>query len=71
MVKFSHCIDDRVLIVADKFEDDNSCTAVDIKNEFIGYFLKWEMSGKRNMHKSTPAMWTDSAIFKLLQYKWL
>ena len=34
-------------------EDDDSCTAVNIENEFI------------NMHWSTPETWADSAIFKV------
>ena len=34
-------------------EDDDSCTAVNIENEFI------------NMHWSTPETWADFAIFKI------
>ena len=34
------------LIIDDEVEDNDFCTAVNIKNKFIGYFLMWQISGK-------------------------
>ena len=48
--------------VDDKVQDNDSCTAVDIKNEFISYFLMKEMSGEETCTESLQA---DSAILKL------